>query len=416
MMFDSPRYMGGPVVNLRRLIPRLVARGHQVQVLVLYDGGSPSAEWLAREAGVLVERFPWRSPPFTEERVRWILARLRRWPPDLFVPDHFVSGYFASRWARAAGIPTLGYFRSDDPFYWQMVGDFVTGDPAWALSGVICVSSRLQERIRTNAGSRTKFAYIPSGVSQPSAISNQSAAGLRVVYVGRLEERQKRIRETAAALMRNLENGVCDHVGFVGHGSQRKWLEETVVSRGLSDRVTIFGPIPEQKISEVLSFFQVITLLSDYEGTPAAVMDGMACGLVPLTTRLSDGTSEVVRDGVTGLQCCDRQQDFDRCLLQLRNSPALRGRLASAGRELIASSFTIEQTVKRWEAFADELTSGGAAKRRTIRLPLQLNLPPVRAAFSNEDIRRPRWGSHVRSLKDRLASKVGLAPACLSDE
>jgi glycosyltransferase involved in cell wall biosynthesis len=50
----------------------------------------------------------------------------------------------------------------------------------------------------------------------------------------------------------------------------------------------------------------ILILLSDYEGTPGAVMDGMACGLVPVCTDISGGVQELVIPDQTGLLVRDR--------------------------------------------------------------------------------------------------------------
>ena len=113
LIADRNDYRGGPIVNMRRLLPRLVEHGHSVRILGLAGDESPTLDWLADEVEIPVQKVPSKLK-FTEQKVKWILKCLRVNPPDVFVPNSFVVGFFAARWARQAGIPVIGYFRSDD--------------------------------------------------------------------------------------------------------------------------------------------------------------------------------------------------------------------------------------------------------------------------------------------------------------
>lgn len=44
------------------------------------------------------------------------------------------------------------------------------------------------------------------------------------------------------------------------------------------------GTVPFEQLRSYLANSHVLILSSDYEGTPGAVMDAMACGLVPVCT------------------------------------------------------------------------------------------------------------------------------------
>ncbi|MGB5831971.1 MAG: glycosyltransferase, partial [Thiohalocapsa sp.] len=145
LAYDWPGYRGGPIVNARRLLPELHRRGHTVHALLLYQGaGAPSAEVL-RSEGVVVDTAPFGR--WTEDRIDWLLACLARIQPDVFVPNLSVAGWFAARWARETGIPTVAAYRSDDAFYAAMVETFVLGEPRWAVSGLVCVNQAACERV-----------------------------------------------------------------------------------------------------------------------------------------------------------------------------------------------------------------------------------------------------------------------------
>lgn len=387
MIHDRKDYRGGPTVNMRRLLPRLVERGHHVRVLGLAGDEAPTLDWLSREFGIAVCRVP-ESCRYTQQKVRWIISELSQNRPDLFVPNCFVAGFFAGRWARAAGIPTIGYMRSDDEFYWGLGREFVFGDTVWRLSGVACVSETLMRRVSDRLGGNAdvKLRFLPSAVPLPDRPADQMRPGLRVCYIGRFEQRQKRIRETVSALFRNLRKGTVTHVGFFGDGREDGWLREQIGSFELRDRVSLHGSVLPESLHAAIGEYHASVLLSDYEGTPGAVMDAMATGLVPVTTKLPDGTSELVEDGVTGLQCDDREASFDRCMLRLSRDRELRIRLARNARARIQDRYALDSMVHGFESFSEEVFAN-RGRQRPLRVPLRLGLPPVRAGLSREDFR-----------------------------
>lgn len=96
------------------------------------------------------------------------------------------------------------------------------------------------------------------------------------------------------------------------------------------------------------------------EGCSNSIMEYMACGL-PVVASQSGGNGELVRDGVTGFVVPPRDpRALASKLRLLRDDPGLRARLGTAGRERVASEFTLERMVAEYErAYVDV-----AARRR----------------------------------------------------
>lgn len=400
LISDRKDYRGGPIVNMRRLLPRLAQRGHEIRVLGLGGDESPNLEWLRDEYGIPFEKMPSTSVT-TDKGVRWVLKQLQKNRPDIFVPNIFPVGYYAARWVREAGIPTIGYCRSNGDFSWAIAEEFYYRRDEWAVSGVACVSRTLMDDLiaKSEHKNNVKYCWLPSGVPIPDQISDQSQHCINVCYVGRFEEEAKRFRDTAGAMLRNLERGVCKHLGFFGDGTGKEWLEQEIHRRDFEDMVTIHGPVHPEELQRELLSYQVSVLLSDYEGTPGAVMDAMATGLVPITTRIPGGTSELVSDQITGLQCVDREAAFDNCLELLANCPALRAKLAKNARQRVSEYFSIQRTVEVFESFSEDLLATVRLKAR-LRAPLRVKLPPARAELLSEDIRAETlWETAKRKLR-----------------
>lgn len=400
IVHDRPHYRGGPIVNARRLLPELQRRGHEIHVFAFYHGdGAPNAEYLSQQGiRVYLQRFP----KYTEDGIDWLLDRISDINPDVFVPNLSVAGWFAARWVRAAGIPTVAAHRSDDAFHWDMVEQFITGSREWAVSGLVCVSRLLCREISTSSDGSTRVAVIPSGVPVPDTVvdqyDEQCIGGLRIVYIGRLVQQQKRILDLIDAVAMALHHLPAASMTLIGRGNNSTDEEavlERIRSHHMQDRIRVVGDLAPESVTLELMNHHVVVLLSDYEGTPGAVMDGMACGLVPVCLDIPGGVRELVRDGETGLLVKDRGDGFVAAITRLAGDPGLRERLGGKARDLIEQEFSLQVAADRWERFLGELV-GASESRKAIVIPRVYRLPPVRAGLSREDRRRPTFFARIR--------------------
>ena len=140
-------------------------------------------------------------------------------------------------------------------------------------------------------------------------------------------------------------------------------------------------------------------LLSDYEGQPGAVIDGMLAGLVPVVLQCPGGLDELVTDRKTGLVVTDREESLDAALRWLGSEPSERRKLAEQARAFANQNHSVSAAADKWEAFMEQLLAA-AGPRRPIDVPRVIKLPPVHPALQNDDIRWHSWRHHV----DRFAS------------
>lgn len=404
LAYDRPNYQGGPIVNARRLLPELCRRGHEVHALLIYHQGVPSAPVL-QVKGVIVHACPF--PQATEDGIDWILRVLARIEPDVFVPNSSVAGWFAARWLQAAGIPTVAAHRSEDAFHAAMAEQFVFDDPVWAVSGLVCVSQGIHDYIAARQPSATRLCVIPSGVPVPEQAATSDAESLRLVFVGRLVQEQKRIFDLIDAFARALNHlpEVSAHLIGTAGPAEEMAVVQHIAGHALGERLQWQGPLEPDALHEALKHYHVLVLLSDYEGTPGAVMDGMACGLVPVCLDIPGGVRELVRHEETGLLVNDRGANFVAAIERLATDTILRQCLAVNARRHIEQNFSLSVAADRWESFLGELIQE-AGPRRTIRRPRQYDLPPVLPGLAREDRRRLPWPRRLwrelRLLERRL--------------
>ena len=394
-IYDKPGSVGGPVSWVQRLIPVLRDSGMEVRCLFLlhYGETGQALDALRREG------FDCRSivaHDRTEDRVRWILEQLRENPPDVFVPNLVVAGYYAARWAKEAGIPTVGILHSDDEYYRALQSEFVSGAPAYRLSSVVCVSKELERQVVDRKPATTVVRRIPYGVPVPAERARRAEDPLRIAFAGRLAEEQKRISEVTRALCRAVREIPGTEAVLYGDGAQRETVERILATEGAGLPVSLAGFVASGDIQQRFLEADVIVLLSDYEGLPIALMEAMACGCVPVCLNMRSGIPELVEDGVTGLLVTDRGEDFVRAVRQLKSDPLLLQRLSRSARDRIASEFSNQVCGAAWADHLREL-GGHPHPRRRIRVPRRLRLPKFNPALES-----PEQRAGVPSLPLRL--------------
>jgi colanic acid/amylovoran biosynthesis glycosyltransferase len=387
--YDSPDHLGGPNTALRRLLPALPQFGCEPRALFFADG-NPEDGATARALGRRgVGYAQTRRPFYTEAYLSWLLERLREEPPDVFVPDYVVQAYFAGRWARAAGIPTVAVLHGDDKYYDGIVSEFVLGDPAYRVSGLVCVSQALERNLRAkhpDLPSTTLVRHIPHGVPVPPQRAQLADGRIKLAYVGRLVEINKRVPALTRAFIRATREIPNTEAVLYGDGPSLPRLQQILLAEGRGLPVRLAGNIDNDQIQTHLLDCHAIVLLSDSEGLPISLLEAMACGLVPICLRVPSGVLELVEDGVTGLLVEDRGDDFVAAVRRLREEPGLWNRLSQAARAKIEAEYSLERSASQWAAFFQELRCR-AEPRRPIEIPSRFDLPPVDPHLAHVDQR-----------------------------
>jgi glycosyltransferase involved in cell wall biosynthesis len=90
-------------------------------------------------------------------------------------------------------------------------------------------------------------------------------------------------------------------------GSYPKELADEVAGLGLSDRVTITGPVPPDRVALWLNAADLFVLASEREGSPTALREALACGCPVVVSEVGDAR-DVVGAG-SGCFVVDRTPD-----------------------------------------------------------------------------------------------------------
>jgi len=399
--YDVANYISGPNTWLRRLLPDLKNQGIDVNVLFLTHSDPALCPTVIalQNKGILCKTV--LAHEFTEQRVQWILKSLCENPPDIFVPNLMAPAFYAARWAKEAGIPTVGVMHSDDTFHHGLIDEFVCGDPEYSLSALVCVSDYINQHLLSLKPTSTIIRKIPCGVPIPKFSAHWPQGPVRLIYTGRLVEEAKCISEVTKALCRTVKEIPGTEAYLYGEGKERAAVENILQNEGKTLPVYLKGPVDSEKIQQHLRSGHIFVLLSDYEGLPISLMEAMACGLVPVCLKVSSGIPELINNGTNGLLVSDRSNSFIDAVRRLREDRSSWEQLSKAACDKIKNGYSHENCVKLWITLLDDLNSQRNG-RKMIHVPNRIELPPAHQSLAREDKRPPAGVALVKARVKRL--------------
>jgi len=152
------------------------------------------------------------------------------------------------------------------------------------------------------------------------------------------------------------------HLCMIGEGPQREELEALARELGIAARVKFHGYRADR-----LSFLKqmdAFVLPSLSEGIPRCVMESMAANVPVIATDIP-GCRVVIEDGQTGLLVPVAQsQGLSTAIARLVDDPALRARLAAAGKAHVEKEFSAATMALRYQELYREVTGTAVAGAR----------------------------------------------------
>ena len=162
------------------------------------------------------------------------------------------------------------------------------------LDGVLCVSNALVEIVSgclPDLAKANRVELIPYPVDGVAAMPERPPLAKRTVvigWIGRMQSEQKRV-ERLPGLAKALESaGIDFRLELLGDGPRRAWLERQLPS----GRTMFHGRKSGDDYSAVLSGWDFITSVSDYEGLPISMLEAFSAGVLPLCPAIGSGGDE----------------------------------------------------------------------------------------------------------------------------
>lgn len=363
---------GGPATYLYRLLPELLARGHEVRVLTFGDAET-------------------HGYPYPVQRISLKQNLIARYAA-------YLSRYCAGlRRADLVYINNLGLPRIADrhkPRVLKVVGDYAwerAVNKGWVAPETdidTFQTARYSLRVEALKVSRAREVQTVDQVIVPSEYLRTLVIGwgaspdrVRVIYnalehesPGTLPTRAEaraalgipadtRLLLTAARL--TLWKGVhtildaltalpAIHLIIAGDGPQRAALQEQTARLNLTARVTFAGRVPRERMPLYMRAADYFILYSGYEGLSHVLLEALNAG-TPILASARGGNVEVVRDGVNGLLIPHPDSEALKHSIARAFAPELQSTLAAntlASLDKFAWPTLVDQTIATLERVA----------------------------------------------------------------
>ncbi|MFH1683432.1 MAG: N-acetyl-alpha-D-glucosaminyl L-malate synthase BshA [Candidatus Margulisiibacteriota bacterium] len=140
---------------------------------------------------------------------------------------------------------------------------------------------------------------------------------------------------------------------MLGDGPDQRFARELAVEMGLGNSVSFLGF--QNDIAKELAKGSLFLLPSAKESFPVVLLEAMALGVPPVTTKVG-GIPELVTHGKNGfLAPVGSIKKMAKYGVKLLKDKNLRQKMAEHGQNLVKSKFTVEQIVPQYEKYFNQV-------------------------------------------------------------
>ncbi len=325
---------GGGVAEVEQFIQSLTGRGMELHFLIPRPRGDSE---LKQDRRITCHTYP-----DIFHQLRFIPGAIRRFLLPAFfyysAKDHLlrlaseiepdlVMGFShhalppLNRLGHSTGIPTVAKLfgvmylgRFDLPpltYWWKSLEQLMV--LKWPVDHYIVMNdgTRGEEALRRAGIPEKKISMLPNGMNTEWADLEVDRAEIRremklppgdilVITLSRLVK-SKRIDLFLQAAARMCKKG-CENVTFVigGDGPEREKLEQLAGRLNLKEKIVFTGTIPHHRVAHLLKACDIFVGTNELTNMSLPPCEAILCG-VPVVAFDVSGTSEVVKDGYTGL-------------------------------------------------------------------------------------------------------------------
>jgi colanic acid/amylovoran biosynthesis glycosyltransferase len=299
---------------------------------------------------------------------------LRRCDPDVVLAEYGEVGVVVHEACRRAGVPLVVHFHGYDASISELLRRLEA--PYRALfrdaAAVVAVSQVMHDRLIRLGADPDRLHVNAYGVDC-TRFGGADPAGSAPTFlaVGRFTAK-KAPDLTLQAFVRMARTRPGVRLRLVGFGPLLEPCRNLATELGVTDKVTFLGMCTPSQVEEEMRsarcFVQhsVVAPDGDMEGTPVSVLEAGASGLPVVATR-HGGIPDVVLDGETGFLVGERDVDaMAESMGRLADDPDLAGALGQAGRQRIATEYSLPDRIARLgRILASCLPAGGRGQLAT---------------------------------------------------
>ena len=290
-----------------------------------------------------------------ESRIRACQRAIRKAKPDIVLPLGVLDANPAAiREKRRRAFHLVGRAQGNLPEMLADLGNFQEG-----IDHVICVGAMTRQYLIKHANfDSDRVTHIPNGAreaSHPHQPSHPNAP-LRLGYIGRMTNVDKRVMDIPILCQKLIDNGVAFTLTIAGSGPCELQLKEQC--RFAGEKVRFVGNKTSDQIYEsILPNLDVLLLFSSSETFGIVLAEAMMNGVVPVTSEYIGFQSErLVVDGVHGRSFPVGNMDAAaEKVIELYNNPRDLTEFSARGRNHATSHYNWQRCMHDWSRVVEHL-------------------------------------------------------------
>jgi glycosyltransferase involved in cell wall biosynthesis len=232
-----------------------------------------------------------------EDRMAYMLKAISDFHPTAVIGCIGPMSYEVLRHLNP-GVKRMALVHTDHTIFYEAVKPY----SPW-IDTIFGVSQAIVENFgKSKEFFATRRFQLPCGVEIPNMTQRVVSGNhpIRILYLGRLVEPQKRVRLFPTILEHLRSSGLPFRWSIAGEGPELEFLKNAMTGGSEDQQVCFLGNIPNSRVPEFLREQDIYLLASDTEGLPVSLLEAMASGVVPVTSDLESGLSELVNE-TTGI-------------------------------------------------------------------------------------------------------------------
>jgi glycosyltransferase involved in cell wall biosynthesis len=296
----------------------------------------------------------------------WVWARLerflRREQVDILHAHKFGSNVWGTLMGRIARVPVIVAHEHSWSYEGQALRRFLDRQlVARGADRLVAISREDQRRmVEVEHIDPARTLFIPIGLPTLPRVAGHDVRAQLGIQLGkpvigcvallRPQKAHHVLLRATALLVREWPD---IQVLLVGDGPERQALERLARELGVDQAVRFLGY--RNDISDVLTALDVAVSCSDFEGSPAAILEYMDAAL-PVVATAVGGVPDLIEPGVQGLLVPPQDPTaLAGAIAEVLRDPARRRAMGASGRERRHAEFGIDAFMQRLEGLYVEL-------------------------------------------------------------
>ncbi len=380
-----------------------VQRGHQVSIITTKGADYSMVESLRKAQAEVLDDL-WLATDLPDTRAEKLAKWVNHRSPDVYIvsisPD---CGWLALPLLKL-NIATVSIAHNDCAAFYEPVDHYGS-----LLDCAVGVSAEIQRRLIADCGMPAeRVREVPYGIEpftekEFELLRHHRAAGgpLRLGYVGRLEQPQKRVMDFVPLVVELKRRGIEFTIDFIGDGNDRVRLQEALQKQSPEAPVKFWGWLSADEVRKRFAELDLFVLMSEFEGLPVALLEAMGSGVAPVVSRIASGNTEVISDGENGFVAAPEDIAAFAARIEdlARDSELLKSMATNAWKTSL--DYSVARMADRYLDLFQHLTDASFSREHRRAAPSPY--PIMQSCVSPY----PKW---IRRLKLRLVTAVAGTP------